>query len=574
MSKPLPPGWVLTQLEHIIAPKGLFSDGDWVESKDQDPAGHIRLIQLADIGDGKFLNKSARFINETAFERLNCTEILPGDVLIARMPDPLGRACVFPTLAQKCITVVDVAIVRPANDMIDTRWLAHFINSPIIREKMKLLASGTTRQRISRKNLAGIDFPLPPTNEQKRIADKLDAVFMRLYACRAKLQQLRPGLISLRQSLLQAAMDGSLTNSWRETNNVSSSPTTILQSLEHYKHELAKTKTIKSDLLFSPPACPNDAPQLPQGWSYVNLASLATKITDGEHSTPARTTEGFYLLSARNVTNDGIILDDVDYVGKAEFEKLRKRCDPQIGDVLVSCSGSVGRVALVDRDDQYVMVRSAAMIRPARQYVDSAFLMISLQSPFCQTQIQERSKATAQANLFLGEIKQIVIPLPSMDEQLEIVRRITALVAHISTIEDQITQTELNVDQFVPSLLAKAFAGELVSQDATDEPASELLRRIRQEKSASNHQPKSRKPRQPKESKSVRKLVEVLAEAGDWILADEAFRRCGVGDGSQTEQIEELYAELRTLDKAGRLAVNPVTDSQGRKQHDQLKLLV
>jgi type I restriction enzyme S subunit len=65
----------------------------------------------------------------------------------------------------------------------------------------------------------------------------------------------------------------------------------------------------------------------------------------------------------------------------------------------------------------------------------------------------------------------------------------------------------------------------------------------------------------------------VLAEAGDWVPAQEAFRRCGVADGALTERIEVLYAELRKLDMAGRLAVEAVTDAQGRKLYDKLKLL-
>jgi len=71
----------------------------------------------------------------------------------------------------------------------------------------------------------------------------------------------------------------------------------------------------------------------------------------------------------------------------------------------------------------------------------------------------------------------------------------------------------------------------------------------------------------------VSQLIDVLAEAGDWVPAQEAFRRCGVADGALTERIEELYAELRKLDKAGRLAVEAVTDAQGRKLYDKLKLL-
>lgn len=167
----LPEGWVQAKLTDLVGHDGLFADGDWVESKDQDPNGSIRLLQLADIGDGVFLNRSKRFINEAQFEQLRCTKLNEGDVLVARMPEPLGRACLMPKLSQPCITVVDVAIIRPGSNPISTAWLKYFLNSPQIRQTIESLSSGTTRQRISRKNLGDIELPVPPVNEQKRIAD-------------------------------------------------------------------------------------------------------------------------------------------------------------------------------------------------------------------------------------------------------------------------------------------------------------------------------------------------------------------------------------------------------------------
>ena len=85
----LPPGWSVVRIGDLIAEGGLFVDGDWVESKDQDPNGEVRLIQLADIGDGVFLNRSSRFLTSLKARELRCTFLQPGDILIARMPDPL-----------------------------------------------------------------------------------------------------------------------------------------------------------------------------------------------------------------------------------------------------------------------------------------------------------------------------------------------------------------------------------------------------------------------------------------------------------------------------------------------------
>ena len=111
-------------LESITSEGGLITDGDWIESRDQDPTGTIRLIQLADIGDGRFLDKSRKFVNDATSLRLNCTLLQAGDVLIARMPDPLGRACVFPKLERRAITAVDVCIVRPDPRKVDPEWLS------------------------------------------------------------------------------------------------------------------------------------------------------------------------------------------------------------------------------------------------------------------------------------------------------------------------------------------------------------------------------------------------------------------------------------------------------------------
>ena len=130
----VPQGWTTATLTDLAGSNGLLADGDWVETKDQDPNGPIRLTHLADIGDGKFLDKSSRFMNVATASRLGCTFLKKGDLLIARMPDPLGRACIFPGLPNPAVTAVDVFIWRRDENGADARWLMHFINSPEIRQ--------------------------------------------------------------------------------------------------------------------------------------------------------------------------------------------------------------------------------------------------------------------------------------------------------------------------------------------------------------------------------------------------------------------------------------------------------
>lgn len=183
-------------LAEIIGEGGIFVDGDWVESKDQDPNGEVRLVQLADIGDGRYINKSSRFLTSSKARELKCTFLQSGDILVARMPDPIGRACIFPGDKRQCVTVVDVCIIRP-NKEVDRRWLLHAINSPAFRNQVAQHINGTTRQRISRTNLGTIAISTPPFPEQRRIADILD----KADAIRRK----RKEAIALTEELLRSA---------------------------------------------------------------------------------------------------------------------------------------------------------------------------------------------------------------------------------------------------------------------------------------------------------------------------------------------------------------------------------
>jgi len=154
------------------------------------------LIQLADIGDGYYINKSSRFLTSNKARELRCTFIKPGDVLVARMPEPLGRACIFPGDSKRSVTVVDVCIIRSNPENHDGRWLMHCLNAPVCRNQIADFATGTTRTRISRGNLTKIKIPLPPLEEQKRIAEVLD--------CAEELRSKRREAIAQLDTLTQA----------------------------------------------------------------------------------------------------------------------------------------------------------------------------------------------------------------------------------------------------------------------------------------------------------------------------------------------------------------------------------
>lgn len=206
----LPAGWTYSRLESLVAPGGFMSDGDWVESKDQDPNGDVRLIQLADVGDGVFRNKSSRFLTSAKASELGCTYLLPGDVLIARLGHPLGKSCLFPGVKKPCVTVVDVHIIRCLNDSLSHEWLVQLINSPQVRSRISADISGTTRPRITGAKLKELVIPVPGVDEQRQIAERIAEVMCHVERVgESALHQARVSQ-ALRQSILKAAFCGGL----------------------------------------------------------------------------------------------------------------------------------------------------------------------------------------------------------------------------------------------------------------------------------------------------------------------------------------------------------------------------
>lgn len=154
-----------------------FADGDWIESSDQSDEG-IRLIQTGNIGEGKYLEKEtrAKYISESTFNKLSCTEVYPGDILVSRLPEPVGRACIIPEKNERMITAVDCTICRPNETLISKEYMCYFMRSNVYHTRLLGSVTGTTRKRISRKNLGNVEVKIPPKGEQNAIVKQLDCL--------------------------------------------------------------------------------------------------------------------------------------------------------------------------------------------------------------------------------------------------------------------------------------------------------------------------------------------------------------------------------------------------------------
>jgi type I restriction enzyme S subunit len=182
-------------------------------------------------------------------------------------------------------------------------------------------------------------------------------------------------------------------------------------------------------------------------------------VTDGEHLTPPRTEAGVPLLSARNVTNGRIVFEPIDHISEETYRRISRRLEVHPGDILLTCSGSVGRSAVVRDGMRFALVRSVAVLRPA--LMNSDFLSLALRSPWLQRQIGDKKTETAQANIFQGRIRSLTVPVPPLDEQAQIVRRIDELLARGKRLQASIEGVKGTLERSTQSVLAKAFRGEL-----------------------------------------------------------------------------------------------------------------
>ena len=169
-----------------------------------------------------------------------------------------------------------------------------------------------------------------------------------------------------------------------------------------------------------------DLRENPRGWMLHSINEMADVITDGEHATPKRTSEGIYLLSARNILNHSLQLNDVDYIDRAEYDRISKRIVPKEGDVLISCSGTVGRCCSVPAGIKFQMVRSAALIRFKKEVLP-VFAEYMITSEYIQEQINKAKTASSQANLFqskIANLKGFMPPLELQNEFVEFVKQV------------------------------------------------------------------------------------------------------------------------------------------------------
>lgn len=323
---------------------------------------------------------------------------------------------------------------------LDKRFFRFAINQKL-NELISVAHGGAGLQHVTKGVFEATEVSLPSLQEQKRIADKLDTVLARVDACRDRLARVAPLLKRFRQSVLAAATSGRLTVDWRATRNVST-------------------------------------------WTVTDIQSVAEV---GTGSTPLRANSDYFAPSGTpwitsGATSQPFVTSAEEFVTAAAIKAHRLKVYPP-GTLLVAMYGEgKTRGQVTELSIAATINQACAAVRVDEAVARAAYVKLALQANYFE--MRELAEGGNQPNLNLSKVKEFGLRLPSLDEQTEIVRRVETLFAFADRLEARLAQAQTAVDRLTPSLLAKAFRGELVPQDPADEPAAELLQRLAAQREA------------------------------------------------------------------------------------------
>lgn len=430
----LPTGWEVTKIGEIVL---LFDTVDPRRKPDE-------TFVYVDIGS--IDNQIQEIINPKILMGKDAPsrarrQIKEGDTLFSTVRTYLKNVALVPPTLDNCVTSTGIAILRPSC-AIDPKFLFNFARSPEFLTRIGTAMDGTMYPAVTDQDVLDQEFLLPPLAEQRRIVAKLDTLFARTRQAREELEHI-PALIEhYKQAILAAAFRGELTADWRSENDVV-----------------------------------NDA------WGMVCVGEVITDIRYGTAKKCGYEPNGTPVLRIPNVGENGIDIADLKYteLTESEIEKLALKA----GDLLVVRSNGsvdlVGRVALVGEDiEGFAYAGYLIRLRPNSDKVAPGFLRWMLTAPQTRRTIEVNARSTSGVhNVNSQELQELVVPLTSIEEQLEIVQRIEDAMEWLDIVLDEATSALRLLDHLDQATLEKAFRGELVPQDPDDEPASALLERIR-----------------------------------------------------------------------------------------------
>ncbi len=371
-----------------------------------------------------------------------------------------------------------VCKITPDERILHRKFLLYGLNGYL--KAIEDVTSSVTVGHLSSRDVQRIPFPLPPLGEQRRIVAKLETLLGKVDASQQRLAKIPVLLKRFRQSVLSAACSGRLTADWREENPNGDDASGLVAELERV-HEAAGGHKKGNAAAPSDEAHDMSVDDLPSTWRLTEMRSVVCPdrpITYGILKPGPETPGGVLYVRVADFPNDRLNLETVRRTTK-EIEKTFARARLRAGDILLSIRGTVGRVCVVPPELENANITQDTARLSVQPALNADFVKWFLRAAPTQKRMQKAVKGVAVRGINIGDVRALQMPVPPLPEQQEIVRRVEGLFALADQLEMRLAKARGQVDALTPSLLARAFAGQLVPQDPNDEPAEKLLERIK-----------------------------------------------------------------------------------------------
>lgn len=401
------------------------------KEKSNDFSNEIKYIGL------EHLEKDKGIVGFSSADKVKSTKnaFKEGQILYGRLRPYLNKHDIT-SFAGVCSTDI---LVFEASDLVANVLVDKFFNLPYFIEYVVANSKGINLPRVSEEIVLNTTFPLPPLSEQQRIVERIEELFAKLDEAKERLQEVADSFAVRKAAILHKAFTGELTKQWRRENGVSD---------ESWEEKII-----------------GDIAQVKGGKRIPKGMSLCFENT------------GHPYIKAGNLKNGTVIDESMMYVSD-EVLKYIKNYTVSAGDVYITnvgaCIGDCGIIP--EKYDGANLTENAVKLTDIN--CNNKFLHLFLASEQTQSSIKESIASATLGKLSIANIKKIIVLLPSLPEQHEIVRLIDDLLERERSAQQAAEQALASIDLMKKSILARAFRGELGTNKASEASAVELLKQV------------------------------------------------------------------------------------------------
>ena len=421
----VPENWVWVRLGAIAE---IVTGGTPSKKQPEYYGGNFPFYKPSDLDQGRLTYDASEYLSE---EGKKVSRIIPKNSTAVCCIGSIGK-CGYLMCEGTTNQQINSAIPK-----INSLCLYYYLCTENFVQNLLSMASATTIAIVNKSKMESCAFPLPPLSEQQRIVERIEELFAKLDEAKERLQEVADSFVVRKAAILHKAFTGELTKQWRRENGVSD-----------------------------------------ESWEEKKLEEVCSKITDGTHNSPTNSLSGEYMyVTAKNIKDTGIDLSNITYVTKEVHKEIYSRCDVIYGDVLYIKDGATAGIATINTlKEEFSMLSSVALIRTDLKLAKNEFVKDYLN--YRKKEILKNISGSAITRLTLSKIKDILVPLPTLPEQHEIVRLIDDLLARERKAQQATEQALASIDLMKKSILARAFRGELGTNKASEASALELLKQV------------------------------------------------------------------------------------------------